>query len=297
VRARRLCVAIVIVCGLVLVSRAAHAQPAEAPESSDRPSSPFAALGWQVGPTKGALGSRATVSVPEGYRFLGQGDAGKFMELNQNPSDGSELGVLLNDDGGWFAVFEFSEDGYIKDDDRDLDADALLASVREGTKSANDLRAERGWSPVQIVGWQQKPFYDSRTNNLTWSIVASSEGGEGVNHSTRLLGRRGVMRVNLVAAREDIAAAVLAFNTVMGDFSFNPGQRYAEFRKGDKIAEYGLTGLIVGGAGVALVKTGLLQKFWKLIVLGVIAVAGALKKFIGGLGRPNASSDQPSTNV
>ena len=36
---------------------------------------------------------------------------------------------------------------------------------------------------------------------------------------------------------------------------------------------------------------------YKAFVLGFIAVAGAIKKFIGGLGRRNAPSDQPSTNV
>jgi len=56
------------------------------------------------------------------------------------------------------------------------------------------------------------------------------------------------------------------------------GQRYAEFRPGDKIAEYGLAALITGGAAAVALKTGLFQKFWKLIVLGFVALAGALKK-------------------
>ena len=251
----------------------------------------FAALNWQDGPTKGNLGGIATIDVPAGFRFLGKGDAGKFMELNENPSDGSELGLLLSVKGSWFVVYEFSADGYVKDDDRELDADAILSSIKEGTEAANKVRRERGWATMEVLGWHQEPFYDPKTNNLTWSIRGRSEGSTGVNHSTRLLGRRGVMKANLVAGEEEIAQAVPSFNSVMSGFAFNTGHRYAEFTRGDKVAEYGLTGLIVGGAGVALVKTGLLQKFWKLIVFGFIALLGAIKRFISGFTR---GKEQPS---
>ena len=120
------------------------------------------------------------------------------------------------------------------------------------------------------------------------------EGTPGINHSTRLLGRRGVMAVNLVLSAEDVSTAVPAFNSVLTEFSFNPGQRYAEFARGDKVAEYGLTGLIVGGVGVALAKSGLLQKFWKLIVLGLIALGGAVRRFVSSLGRRREESEQHS---
>lgn len=256
----------------------------------------FAALDWQTGPLPGDLGGIATIKVPAGYRFLGRGDAGRFMELNENPSDGSELGILLSNDNdaSWFVVFEFSANGYVKDDERDLDADAILSTIRDGTEAANRIRRERGWSTLEVVGWQQRPFYDRQTNNLTWAITGSSEGSTSINHSTRLLGRRGVMKANLVLSPEDVGNAVPAFNALLTDFSFNPGQRYAEFRRGDKVAEYGLAGLIVGGAGVALVKSGFLQKFWKLIVVGFIALAGAVKRFVSSPGRSHETSEQRS---
>ena len=112
----------------------------------------------------------------------------------------------------------------------------------------------------------KSPTTTRSTNNLTWSISGSSDDGESINHSTRMLGRRGVMRVNLVTSAEEIDAALPVFNEMLGEFTFTDGNNYSEFTRGDKIAEYGLAGLIVGGAGVALVKSGLLQKFGKLIV-------------------------------
>ena len=145
---------------------------------------------------------------------------------------------------------------------------------------------------MEIVGWEQQPFYDPQTNNLTWAIKGRSEGSTSINHSTRLLGRKGVMSADLVISSEQLGVAVPAFDTLLTGFSFDTGQRYAEFKQGDKVAAYGLTGLIVGGVGVALVKTGLLQKFWKLIVFAFIALAGGAKKLFGVLGRKRDAAAQ-----
>ena len=128
-------VAVLLVLSL---SRSVFAQ-----EDSDL-SEQFRALNWQAGPTRGALGSVATIQVPEGFSFLGRGDAGKFMELNENPSDGAELGVLLNLESSWFIVFTFSSDGYVKDEERELDGDAILAAIKKGNEADNETRASRG---------------------------------------------------------------------------------------------------------------------------------------------------------
>jgi uncharacterized membrane-anchored protein len=99
------------------------------------------------------------------------------------------------------------------------------------------------------------------------------------------------MRVNLVTSSEEIDAALPVFNEMLGTFEFTSGNKYSEFIRGDKVAEYGLAGLIVGGAGVALVKSGLLQKFGKLIAVGVVALLGMVKKLFASLtGRQTANS-------
>ena len=41
--------------------------------------------------------------------------------------------------------------------------------------------------------------------------------------------------------------------------------------------------VVLGGAAAVAVKTGLLQKLWKPIVIGFIALAGFFKKMIGRL--------------
>src|SRR5262245_47689125 len=176
----------------------------------------------------------ATVDVPEGYGFVGKGGASRFMEMLQNPSDGSEIGVVLAPTKEWFVVFTFSNDGYIKDDDRNIDAKAILASIKEGTEQANKARRERGWSSLEVVGWQQKPFYDPQTNNLTWAITGRSDNGTSINHSTRLLGRRGVMNVDLVLDPDALGGAMPQFKELLASFSFKPGHKYSEYTSGDK---------------------------------------------------------------
>ena len=240
---------------------------------------------WQAGPGVGSLGDIAQITVPEGFRFTGQAGTRTFLELTQNPTNGSELGILLPESaeaGRWFVVFDFNSIGYVKDDEKDkLDADDMISSIREGTEAANEERQRRGWATMSIVGWRTPPFYDTRTNNLTWAITGSGQDGNVVNYSVRLLGRRGVMNVDLVLSPEEVDAVVPAFEKVLGGFTFKPGSRYAEFVQGDKVAAYGLTALVAGGAGAALAKSGLLGKLWKAIVLGVVALIAAIKKMFG----------------
>ncbi len=241
---------------------------------------------WQDGPTIGKLGQHAEVKVPEGYRFTGQAGTKRFLELTQNPPNGRELGVIIPADPEegkfWFMIFEFDPVGYVKDEDKDkLDAAALLKSLKEGTEASNDERKSRGWDAFHISGWYKPPYYDTKTNNLTWAIRGHGDkAGEEdtINYSTRVLGRRGTMNIDLVLGANGVDETVPHYETVMSGFEYVQGQRYAEFVAGDKIAEYGLAALITGGAAAVALKTGLLQKFWKLIVVGFVALAGALKR-------------------
>jgi len=89
------------------------------------------------------------------------------------------------------------------------------------------------------------------------------------------------MSVNLVADPEELEAAAPACTKLLAGFSFNRGNTYAEFRKGDKIAKYGLTALITGGAAAVAIKSGLLPKLLKgLAALGIAGLA-VLKKVFG----------------
>ncbi len=254
---------------------------------------------WQEGPVTGQLGDIARIEVPEGFRFTGRDGVRRFMELTQNPVTGDELGVLVSpagpDDQTWFVIFEFNPIGYVKDDEKGtLDADAILKSLKAGNERGNDERRKRGWATLDLLGWSTPPRYDPVTNNLTWAIRASSEGSEVINHSVRLLGRRGVMDADLVLGPTQVTTAVPEFDRLLTGFEFAPGNRYAEWVKGDKVAAYGLTALVAGGVGAAAAKRGLLGKLWKLLVLGAVAVAAEFKRLAAALFGSRDPRPEPS---
>jgi len=234
---------------------------------------------WLKGPSTGQLGDTAAVKVPEGFVFAGAADTRTLMEAMQNPATGQELGFVAPADKDWFVVFEFDEVGYVKDDEKDsLDADAMLESIRASNEEGNKERARRGWAAMTVIGWEQVPHYNASTNNLEWAIRGASEGNTVLNFNTRILGRGGVMKATLVADPTIISTVIPEFKSVLAGFNFNDGKRYNQFAKGDKIAEYGLSALIVGGATAVAVKSGLFKWLWKAIVVGVIAISGFIKR-------------------
>jgi uncharacterized membrane-anchored protein len=244
------------------------------------------ALDWARGPGKAPIGSNlAEIDLGEGYVFLDAANTKRFLELNQNPVGGNEMATVApaSESEGWFLIFEYDEIGYVKDDEKDqLDAESILAAIREGTAHANEQRKSRGWPTMEIIGWHEQPRYDTRTNNLTWSIVGSSEGRRTINRMIKLLGRRGVMTATLVSSPEELPQAAVAVDKLLDGYAYRGGSTYAEFVPGkDKLAQVGLTALVVGGAGAAVLKSGLLARLWKFIAIGVAAGLAGLKRLFG----------------
>src|SRR5690606_12825734 len=119
--------------------------------------------------------------------------------------------------------------------------------------------------------------------NLEWAIkLQASDGSQVVNYKTKLLGRRGVMDVVLVCDESQLATVVPEYQKLLTGFSFKKEESYAAFEKGDKIAEYGITGLIVGGGLLVAAKSGLLSKIFKPLIIGLVAVGAFVKRFFTG---------------
>jgi uncharacterized membrane-anchored protein len=232
----------------------------------------------------GGIGNHGAIEVPEGYIFTGQSGTVRLMEAYGNLTSGDELAYIAPSSMDWFAVFEFDPIGYVKDDEKDsLDAGAILEQMREGQKQANEQLAARGMGTLEVVGWQTPPFYNQETNNLEWAVrLRSSDGGEVVNYRTKLLGRRGVMDVVVVCDEDAMSTVIPEYQKLLAGYAFHKDESYAAFTKGDKMAEYGLTGLIVGGGLLAAAKSGLLVKLWKPIAGGLLVVGAVLKRIFTG---------------
>lgn len=247
-------------------------------------------INWQEGPGDFELGRGvATISLKSGYVFAGPKDTKKVMELLGNPPSGQEAGMVMpaDENQNWFLIFEYNPVGYVSDDDsHEIDANAILEGIRQGTEQANEVRRKKGYPTLEVLGWFENPRYDQRTNNLVWALEARDEGGERfVNYNTRLLGRAGYMSVTLVTDPETMASNKSVVNYVLSGFSYNRGSRYMDFVDGDKVAGYGVAALVAGGAGVAAAKLGLfaalgklLAKLWKLVVVGVVALGAGIKR-------------------
>jgi uncharacterized membrane-anchored protein len=272
-------VGVMCVCALIVVGQS---RKRSAPKPSPSPAfgwETFDGVSWQKGPSLGELGDTGQVKVPAGYVFAGANDTRIIMEANRNPITGREMGFVAPAGEDWFAVFEFDDVGYVRDDEKgSLDANALLESIKAGTEQGNKERVKRGWPTMTIMGWEQPPRYNEITHNLEWAIRAQSDGAPVVNHNTRLLGRGGVMEVTLVTDPTKLTETLPKFKTMLEGFEFKQGQRYAEFRAGDKTAAYGLTGLIVGGTTAALVKTGAFKWLWKVLVAAGVGISALAKK-------------------
>jgi uncharacterized membrane-anchored protein len=224
-------------------------------------------LNWKIGPEEGLIGNKAKIYIPEGYAFLGSRDTKKLMEMMENIPGENEY-VFAPNDLSWFAVFEFDSVGYVKDNET-LDAQSLLDTVTRGTEQGNVERRKRGWSTMTILGWRFQPRYDKQSNLLEWAFLAKEDRSNGkiINYNTRILGRTGVMKVVLVADPDILDTAVYAFKRAINGYSFVSGERYAEYREGDRVAEFGLAALVAGGAAAVATKKG----FWAAIVAFFLA--------------------------
>jgi uncharacterized membrane-anchored protein len=243
------------------------------------------ALDWVKGPTTVTVAGNSKLMVPDGYVFLDQRNTDKYLELNRNLASGNEV-LLAPADLSWSAYLSFTDDGFVKDDEK-INAAELLKALQEGAEEGNKERRKRGWPDLHVVDWAVPPAYNADNKRLEWATLLQSDGGRSANFSTKLLGRRGHTSVILASRPEDLAAARPQLESVLAGYSFNEGERYADWVPGDKVAEYGLAALVLGGAAAIATKKGLwaviggfLIAKAKLLVGGLVALgAGARKLF------------------
>lgn len=238
---------------------------------------------FKDGPFTADIEGIAEIRVPAFYVFADAKNTKKIMKASGNLVTDTEVGLVAPEDFSWFIVFEFSDVGYVKDDEKDnLDPNAMFDQMLKDNQAANEERMRKGIPALDLINWEMEPKYNEYTNNLEWAIrLRDEEGTNHVNHNVRVLGRKGVMVVTLVVEDVDLQAKLPDFYKCMGDFAFAQGHKYAEYRSGDKIAKYGLSALVVGGAAVLAAKSGLFKYIWKFLVLLGAAIAGFFKKIFG----------------
>lgn len=262
----------------------AFAQNDQQQSAADKQTQELRTLNWQKGPTTGTIGSHATIRVPQGYVFLDSQNTRRFLEILGNIPEDNEY-MIGPQSLNWFSIFSFHETGYVKDDEK-IDPNTLLNQLKASDGPANEERQRLNMRLMYTDDWVVEPHYDIQTKQLEWGIqLHDSTGAKTVNYTTRILGRTGVMSAILVTDNSTLASDTRAFKDTLTGFSYNAGDTYAEFKPGDKVAEYGLAALVLGGAAAVAAKKGFfaiiagaLVAFWKLIAAAVIAVFAGIAK-------------------
>ena len=254
----------------------------------------------------------ATVNVPEGCLFLERKDARVLLEeVGNNLPNPETLGLLLSDTpslmGGvkWMVLYSYSDEGHVKDDDaKDTKYDELLESLKKGADEASIERVKRGYDSEKLIGWAQTPFYDSENKKLHWAMEYEfgADSAHTLNYNVRVLGRKGFLIMNIVSGMDMLGEVNKEISKILASTNFKEGNRYADFDSNvDKIAEYGIGGLIAGGI---LAKTGILAKvgffllkFLKIIIIAVGGLFIALRNKIFGRKKqeelPLSTTDTP----
>jgi uncharacterized membrane-anchored protein len=266
--------AIVLAVAVLATSLVAYAQQQSPQDALKEVNS----LAWQSYPNMGILGDVAQIRLTNGVRFLDVKNTSRFVELNGNLPTSSAY-TIAPPTYSWFAIFEFDAVGYVKDDDK-IDPDELLKTLQEQNEKTIEERKRRGLKILNLTGWFVEPHYDLQTKRLEWGTRLVSEKNDvTVNYSIRILGRTGVMRAVLVSDPDSLEKDVQTFRAVLKGFDFVPGQQYAEFKSGDKVAEYGLAALIVGGAADVAAESGIGKALFKFIGIGALAAFAAVVAF------------------
>ena len=243
------------------------------------------------GPESVSLLEQGRLDLPEGFGFVPKAVATTLMQLMGNQVDDRFVGLVfpLTEEQNYLVSLDYEASGYIEDDEAaEWDADALLQGLKDGTEAANAERRRLGFEALTVTRWVEPPAYDATVHRLVWSAEAvvkeRPDPDPTINYNTYVLGREGYFSANLITSASTVADDRRTAAPLLSAVSFSDGKRYQDFDSStDKIAAYGLTALIGGVAakklGLIAVITAFVVKFSKVIILGAIGFAAAVRTF------------------
>ncbi|HVR18797.1 MAG TPA: DUF2167 domain-containing protein, partial [Polyangiaceae bacterium] len=250
-----------------------------------------ASLGFRSG--KIPIADVAELNLPESFRYIGPEDAAKVLRAWGNLDGSDSLGMLFPkdlgpfDDNSWAVVITHVSDGHVSDEDaEETDFDELLKDMRKGTEEDNAERRKHQLATAELIGWAEPPHYDKATHKIYWAkeLSFSDSKTHTLNYSIRVLGRVGVLELNAVASTSQLRQVKAGMSEVLNFVEFTNGNRYTDYKEGDKTAAYGIAALVAGGVAA---KTGLLKGLFlallaakKFVVVGIVALFAAVKGFL-----------------
>lgn len=228
---------------------------------------------WIKGPTRINIGNNTMIDLPSGYEVLDPKYAHRFIQLQGNPPGESEYYILqpISSDADWFAVMQYVDSGHISDNDN-IDADKILLEAKEYDIRSNKIRLSEGYGPLYTKDWRMKPTYDIASHRLEWAFLMNDDKSTFSNLKTRILSRTGYLDILMVGDDKKIVEDSNELNDVINHIYYINNEKYSDYRDGDRLATYGIIGLITGSTVALAVKTGLFA-----------AVTGFLAKIFSGV--------------
>ena len=238
------------------------------------------------------LNGKVTVQASPSLRYLDPSDSRRvIVDLWGNPPGAADdvLGMLVPgnttpDAGdGWAIVLTENRDGHVSDSDAaSTNYTQLLKDMQSGVQDNNDARIKAGYEPIRLVGWAEPPSYDAAGHKMVWAkelaFGDAKPADDSLNYAVRVLGRDDVLEVNAVGGVGQLAQIKQGMAAVLPAVTFTPGNRYEDYKEGsDKLAGYGIAGLIAGG--VVAKKIGLLALLPLILKKGWILIVAALGLF------------------
>lgn len=294
----RLCAGAVISASVLLAGGMAAADQGAYPQSDAEKQAAYNALTWQRELKSYPLpDSHAQFQLPSGNVLLLGADAERFAWLVSGVEFPATEAILSPDsEDNSLVYFEWRDEGYVSDSDwEEVDAAALLKEYSESTEHSNEERAKNGFAPMHVVGWLQPPEYNPETHTVSYALELEDGEGHWANAVALRLGRAGYVEMTWAGSLESLkqdANKPALLQTALGAHEFDAGHRYADFQDGDKVAAYGIGGLLATALGLKFGK-GLLAALLAFIVagkkilipaalFGVAALAKYGRKLFGG---------------
>jgi uncharacterized membrane-anchored protein len=226
-------------------------------------------MNWQDAASVPLKMANAIVRLP-GFIFLVGDEARRYRAVidgSGNVSINLEAVALHRDVDSEFE-FSWSDAGHVKMDDwGDVDADAFMKQIQANDAEANNRRAAAGLKTLTTTGWRQKPTLNRDLHTVFWTIDAVDSAGDRLVNAIALkLGRTGFQRIvwittpELYGSRSDLL-------TTINNHAYNPSSRFTDYVEGkDRVAAYGVAGLVAGTLGVKLVKSAGIAAVFALLI-------------------------------
>lgn len=208
----------------------------------------------RFGPAEVPLGHDLTLALPPDFLLFDAPQARQLAERAGRVVDDSLLGAVAFQGGErgrqpqWYVEISYTEMGRV-DDTAAVDPNQIIDMLRARVERASAAGQRPDGGAVRVEGWLEAPHYRRPTRTLWWAVTAASPDRRIADAGACILGRRGVVSLQLVATAEQFAAARPEVAKLVASTGFDEGARYEDFRPGDPVAAATVSSLVAASLG------------------------------------------------